>query len=141
MTQNKHQQYSDIKWHEVIFYAEAIKESFRGARVITAQSKYVDIAYDIALNQLNYMDDVKNLDGAVARIINAQTHSVREYVDVGRDGFLVCINAPVIDELVTLRSLDLVAEALKQLNGNMGKIYFGDKLTFTTKDIPWLFKH
>jgi hypothetical protein len=125
----------------VIFHAEATKEAFRDMRIVTAASKYVDIAYNMALDNLKFIDDIKDLDITVTSVINAQTFSVREYVDIGRDGILVCINAPIIDENAMLSSLDMVAEALRQLNGGKGTIYFGNELTFAIKDIPWLFKY
>jgi hypothetical protein len=134
-------QLRDIKWPELLFYAEATQEAFRDARIITAASKYVDFAYKVALDEPTF-GDIENpveLRGIVAAIINAQSHSVREYVDITRRGIWVCVDATAIDDNAMLKALDMIAEALEQLDGVEGRIYFGEDLTFTTVDTPWLF--
>lgn len=131
----------DFKWPELLFYAEATREAFRDARIITAVSKYVDIAYNIALTEHVFQEDPDPLQlrSIVSTIINAERHSVREYVDVTNRGIWICIDVFEIDDNAKMKALDMIASALEQLNGGHGRIYFGGELTFTTVDTPWLF--
>ena len=134
-------QLHDFKWPELLFYAEATHEAFRDARIITAASKYVDIAYRVAMDEPIFGDitNPSQLRATVVSIINAEKHSVREYVDISKRGILACIDVHTIDDNAMLKSLDMIANALEQLNGSDGRIYFGEELTFTTVDTPWLF--
>jgi hypothetical protein len=141
MKMNNQPQQRDIQWPELLFYAEATQEAFRDARIITAASKYVDVAYRVALGE-PICGDIENpteLRSTVVSIVNAQKHSVREYVDITRRGMWVCVDASAIDDNAMIKALDMIASALEQLGGSEGRIYFGEDLTFTTVDTPWLF--
>lgn len=138
MSQNN-QQSCNIKWPELIFYAEANNEPFKDIRIVTAQTKYVSIANDIFANTISSGARISNRWEYNARaIINMQKHSVHEYVKVDKGEIEVCINVPVLDEDATSQALDMVTITLNQLDGMDGVVYFSDKLTFTTADIPWL---
>lgn len=138
---------SNIKWPELMFYAEANNEPFENITVVTAQTRYVDAANNIACDLLNagsISEDIsdsgeRSLDKAVVRIINDQKHSVYETVVVDKDGIRVCINVAALDEAAMAEALNRVEFALSELHGQHGVIFFGEELTFTTADIPWLF--
>jgi len=131
----------NIKWPELVFYAEANHEPFQDITITTAQTSYVDTANHIA-SSMYYPDkygDTNALDELVMQVINQQKHCVYETVTVDKDGIRVCINAAALDEEATSEALNRVAFALSELHGGHGTIFFSEALTFTTVDIPWLF--
>lgn len=147
MKMTNQSQLHDFKWPELLFYAEASQEVFRDARIVTAVSKYVDIAYKVALDDPTFGDivfgntvNLSQLRATIISIINAGKHSVREYVDIAKHHIWVCVDVAVIDDNAMVKALDMIANALEQLDGNDGRIYFGEELTFTTVDTPWLFE-
>ena len=125
---------------ELYFLACAGDEIFQDAYIITAKSKYVDMAFDIAGRNRDVVTDTNFMEAA-ARIINHQDYSVHESVEVKSDGISVCINSESINEEAETKALNMVVEALRQLDGKHGVIYFGPPLHFSTTELPFFFQH
>lgn len=139
-----------IEWADVYFTASADKEPFEDVLIVTAKSTYLELAYtaaaDILLRQSTrtsqsrlYQTDVLNY---ALHIMNEGKVFVQEHVKVAPDGISICINAvDVDDENVVWRALDLLADALGELDGSHGTVYFGEELRFTNDEISWSNTH
>ena len=139
-----------IEWADAYFTASADNEPFEDVSIVTAKSAYAELAYtaaaDILLRQSTKTSNFQLYQGDVlecaARIINEGKVFVQEHVKVTPEGISICINAAnVEDEDVVWRALDLLADALGELDGAQGTVYFGEELRFTSGEIPWSNTH
>ena len=139
-----------IEWADAYFMASADMEPFEDVSIVTAKSTYLELAcaaaVDILMRQSTktsnfrlYREEV--LDYA-ALIMNEGKVFIQEHVKVTSEGISVCINAAnVDDEDVVWRALDLLADALGELDGSPGTVYFGEPLRFTSTEISWSTTH
>lgn len=132
---------SHIKWADVYFNACANEEVFKDATIVTAKSEYVntafEIAADIVVRQTAQLSSDKVL--AVARcLIDKRKVYVYEYVRVDDAGITICINAEnVEDEHAVWRALDMLADALRELDGAYGEVTVGHPLYFSANEVQW----
>lgn len=123
--------------------ANVMDEGFDDVHIITLKS---DIASNAAIEAINslILEDVlaisdSELDFMAKEMVAAGTISGREYVIVDQYGIEVCIDSDDTENPETLsRALDMVADALDQLDGTHGTIYFSEPKTYTLTDMPWL---
>lgn len=135
-----------IQWLRAFFEASTLQEPFEDVYVYTAKSEAVDKAMERALSHMGEVmengDEVKPEDvpNLAATLLDSGMFTVLEHVVVRRNGISVCINADSTeDEVAMCRALDMVAEALDQLDGKTGVINFGEKLTFRSNQVDWSF--
>ena len=122
---------SKINWADLYLMAEAEAEPFADVHVVTAQSEF-----DRLTAERKFFDSLDNPFGSISR---CDAVNVQESVTLSIDGeFSVVVNAREISEEATWKALDMVAEAMDQLNGEAGIVYFGKPLTFlhTHPSIP-----
>lgn len=130
-----------IKWPSAIFEASSAQEPFEEVHVVTAKAAYVDKACELAGDQLLRGGSISEQDIArvAKQIISSQRLTVHESVTVNGDGMNIVINAEnVEDDGIMYRALDMLADALDQLQGEEGTITFGDALSFSLAEVPWI---
>lgn len=139
-----------IEWADAYFAASADKEQFEDVSIVTAKSVYLELACtaaaDILLRRSTKTSNFQLYQGDVfdcaAHIMNEGKVFVQEHVKVTPEGISICINAVDVDnEDVVWRALDLLADALSELDGVYGTVYFGEELRFTGGEIPWINTH
>jgi hypothetical protein len=130
-----------IKWPWAYFEASSSLEPFEEVHVVTAKSEFVSNACEIAANVLMKNGDFteQQLNQYTQHVIASQRLSVYESVTISDTGISICINADnVEDDNVMWRALDMLADALDQLDNTQGTITFGDSLTFSISEVPWI---
>jgi hypothetical protein len=130
-----------IKWPSAYFEASSSLEPFEEVHVVTAKSEFVSNACEIAANVLMKNGDFteQQLNQYTQHVIASQRLSVYESVTISDTGISICINADnVEDDNVMWRALDMLADALDQLDNTQGTITFGDSLTFSISEVPWI---
>ena len=139
-----------IEWATAYFTASADNEPFEDVSIITAKSAYLELACtaaaDMLLRQSTKTSDARlhqtDVLDCAAHIMNEGKVFIQEHVKVAPEGISICINAVnVEDEDAVWRALDLLADALGELDGAHGTVYFGDVLRFTSGEIPWSNTH
>lgn len=138
-----------IEWADAYFTASANKEPFEEVSIVTAKSMYLELAYtaavDIMLKQASNVTPSFIQSAMIAYadyIMNEGKVYVHEHVKVADEGISICINAvDVDDEDVVWRALDMLADALRELDGAQGTVYFGDPLRFSCSEISWSVTH
>lgn len=118
----------------VLSYAHSTNEQFEDVTVITAQSFFVNLAYqaaaDVVFNEGLFLS-LETVHAVALAMIAEHKLVVQEHVRVSEAGITVCID--VIDvhaEDVMWRALDRVASALDSLNGDHGVVVYGSDLMF-----------
>lgn len=127
-----------VAWHNVVLAAESAQDPFEDVHVVTLISEYVaEVKQKLqaSLGQLAYT--TKQLSEA----IDKQHITVQQYVMVYHTKIDVCIHAINLTDDSSIPVLTMVAEALDQLDGKDGTIFFGDKMSFNCSEIPWLTIH
>lgn len=119
-----------INWPDLYLMAESESEAFADVRIVTARSEYdrqlAEHAMDAAFGAPF---------GAVGELTSDVC--VRECVTVTDDGELsVVINASDVSDDAMWAALDMVADAMYQLNGESGTVYFGEPIKFTETNNP-----
>ena len=129
-----------ISWPDVYFAAEANREAFEDVSVATLDSYLVDMAYEIAINEVG-LEDSSILVQRAHEILTKETVSGKEHVDVSGHGINVVIDRKEIDEDALWDILDMVATALDKLDGKFGKIYFGESKRYKPVEYDLLNLH
>ena len=121
--------------------AESSSDMFTDVRILTAKSEYVRIFSDYL--DLGYTtNDQQDYIDLLSSAIDSHSLDVYESVSIDVNGTItVIVDHAVIDDDSTWIALDMVAQAMDQLNGKEGTIRFGSPLSFKTADIPWLTVH
>jgi hypothetical protein len=58
------------------------------------------------------------------------------------NGITVCVNAVSVEnDDVVWRALDMLADAIRHLDGQIGNVFFGDKLYFSSSEIQLATTH
>lgn len=136
-----HPQTDTINWPEVYLMAEASSEPFADVRIITAKSEYIRM-YSDYLNLGYTLDPLDNCASQLLATMDTHSLDIHESVTIGVDGRItVVVNTDTITDDTTWTALDMLADAMEQLNGKEGIIRFGHPLSFTSSDIPWLTLH
>lgn len=128
------------QWSNVIFAAEAAREPFEDATIITAQNHFLETvlqsAAEIVLLAGHALTETKVHDVAHT-LVSTDKVAVREHVRVDDTGISVCIDVDAADDEDTMWiALDYVAKALDQLQGAQGTVFFGEDLRFPTITFP-----
>lgn len=132
-----------IAWTDAYFYACSSGEHFKDVRVVTAKGEFITKVNDLVdtLWENAHLCSEQAERHLTEQVISEMGINVQEHVTIDEAGISVCINAEnVNDENTMLRTLDMVTDALDQLNGKQGTVSFGDPLTFSINDITWLTK-
>lgn len=131
-----------ISWPSAFFEASSSLDTFDEVHIVTARSAYADKALELAEEaQNNQGFSEETIRKGACFLVNSQQLSIHESVTVDINGISVCINAETVeDENIMWRALDLVADALDQLDGAYGTITYGDPLKFSISDVPWLLR-
>lgn len=125
-------QQSRINWPEVYMMAEATSEAFADVRIVTAKSEYDRLIEECVMDAA-MSTPLTFCEGVCSPI------TVRESVTITTDGDIsVVVNTPTVTDDDMWNALDLVADAMYQLDGKAGTVYFGDPLTFQSKQLPTL---
>lgn len=129
-----------ISWPAAYLAATSAQEKFEEVHVVTAKSEFVSKAHELAATALADQVFSEQAVNALARqMIIAQRISVQESVTIDDVGMHVCINADSVeDDNVMWRALDMLADAMYQLDGNQGTITYGEPLAFGLSDVPWM---
>lgn len=139
-----------IEWTAAYFTASAENEAFQDVSIVTAKSTYLDLACNAAAELLltqsigptNFKLYHADVLLYASHLMNQNKIFVQEHVSVTAEGISICVNAVnVDDEDVVWRALDLLADALRELDGARGIVYFGDILRFKSSEIPWVNTH
>jgi hypothetical protein len=106
-----HQSQTKIQWPDVIFMAEAERQPFCDVHIRTAKSLFQEM-------------------------IGGGIHAtIKEQVKITEDGDIhVVINVDHIDDEVSFKALDMVAEAMYYLEGEAGVVHFSEPLQFKITD-------
>ena len=124
----------NINWTEMYLTADAAKESFTDVRIVTAKSECVKIASDLVFATTNRITNK-----LIQSVVDNSAIAVHESVAINADGEIsVIMNADKIDDAAVWRALDMVAEAMDQLDGSAGVVNLSGPITFTSTEIPWL---
>lgn len=113
-----------INWAELYLTAEAAKESFVDVRIVTARSEYDNIVAERRME----MAELQPFD------LIQQHHNIpiKESVTITGSGEIsVVVNTPDVSDDAMWRALDLVADAMYQLDGKSGTVYFGEPIMFS----------
>lgn len=136
---------NNVNWTGLVFAADCDKEPHQDVHIITAKSEYIKLAYDLAVDELNnnptLINNPAKIDPIAANHINNGDICVCEHVSISRSGITVCINVENITDDNMWKALDMVATALDQLDDGYGEVTFGDKLTFSTTELPLFYRH
>lgn len=129
------QSHKSPSWSDLYFYADAAREPFEDVTVVTARSQYFDLVYQIAADSVYRHTGMLSTSAvepvAMALIASRKVH-VQEHVRVDSTGITVCLDVPdTTNDDMMWRALDLVQQALDQLNGDEGTVYFGEDLWFS----------
>lgn len=139
------QQHKRLVHHnQVVFTAFSECEPMQDVNAITLKGEYAKkveeeaihrvIAQHKKLTRANVTAemDVLFADGSIV---------VREAVYNTEDGISVVVNADALDDAAAVRVMELIQSALRQLDGEHGKIKFGKPVSFAKSEIAWLNLH
>lgn len=126
-----------IDWSSAYFFASAHNEEFEDVHVVTAKNEYVTLANELALKSVSSIDD-KEINHVTRSLIASQRLTVTESVTINDDGIKVVINAESVSDDVMWRALDMLAQAIDQLDEKNGTIEFGEPLQFSLSEVPWV---
>ncbi len=131
-----------IDWAQVYFSADAYQEAFTDVRLVTIKSEYLNAVQEQAIDIVGCCDETLMREAAKQIVLNKQI-SIKEYVTVNNKGDIkVAIMSDQVDSVdAWMRSLDLVSQALSQLNGQSGTIEFGESIYFNVSDLWWIQCH
>lgn len=131
-TQARHQ--SKINWAELYLMAESEAEPFADVRVVTARSEFDRL---VAEQLFHYSEDFPF--GETTLKLDVE---VRESVTLTPTGeFSVVIDAPEVSDDAVWKSMDMVAEAMNQLDGVPGVVYFSSPIKFKKQTNPSITLH
>lgn len=144
MLQQRHQRQQITKYNQLFLTASAEKEPFQDVNVITLKGEYAKKV------EMAAMENVMARGGRLTRpavvsemktIFAANVLTVQEAVYRTKEGISVVVNASNIDDTALTRICEMVQEALLKLNGRNGVIKFGEPVSFTMNELPWLNQH
>lgn len=139
-----------IEWADAYFMASADNQPFEDVLLVTAKRVYCDLAATAAVDIIRRSSTntawrtVSPIDvyKTASQIMDEGKVFVHEYARVDDHGIQVCINAASVeDDDVMWRALDMLADALKYLEGHHGTVYFGEELRFQSTEISWSVTH
>jgi len=142
----QHQQYNNIaQFNQTIFTAVAEQQPLEEVQTITMKGEFTRLVEQQAMSNLvrnKKCLSTKAMLNEINRIFKDNLIHVQESVTVDRDGVSVVVDAiRMEDDTTIMRVFRLISQALDQLDGHYGTINFGDPVTFTKQDIPWLTLH
>lgn len=131
-------------YNQLVFNAVAEKEPLQDVNTITLKGEFAKKVEMLAIENLTTQGTRltrKTVMAEMSRIFDTKTITVQEAVYRTKNGLSVVVNAPVVDENAINRVFDLVTEALDKLDGQYGVIKFGEPVSFSMNEIPWLNFH
>jgi hypothetical protein len=132
---------SNISWADVYFTAEAQREPFADANIITLKSYLTEKAYEIAIQENGFIN-TPSLFPRVCELFNQGTMSEAEHVEISREGIRIVINSETVDDEDAIwHALDLLADAMDHLGSSPGIVRFGSPVRYKAADISWLNLH
>lgn len=130
-----------IDWPTAYFTACADNEQFANLTISSLKKELATTAYAEAANLFEQLDlDLE--DHAVEfiekarELVNTGAVMLSEHVRVCPKGMLACVNEDdATSEASVFKALDLVAAALEQLDGEHGTIHFGERVSYSAKEL------
>lgn len=133
------QPFKQIQWPSAYFEASSSREPFEDVHIITAKGEFAAKALELSAVSPAKSFSESEIRKRAQQLIASQQITVTEFVSINETGITVCINADTVeDDNVMWRALDMLANALDQLDGTQGIITFGEPLKFTMSDVPWI---
>lgn len=127
-----------LPWPAIILAASSSKETFEDVHVVTLISEYVD---QVKAQLISSSGSLQYTNEQLRNAIDLHPINIQQYVTVHHGNIDVCVHAQFISDDTCFVVLTMVADALDQLSGVDGTIFFGDKMSFSSSDIPWLTIH
>jgi hypothetical protein len=134
---------SPRQWADIYLTAESISSKFELVSVTTTKSDFVDLLYksaaDILCNQQINLTK-STLDKVAKQLIHTNQIFAMEYVKVHKGIFSVCIDKAVLTDDDMWDVIQMTSDALEQLKGDDGIVYFGTKIYYTLTDVKTMLK-
>ena len=130
-----------IDWPELYFVSEALpEEQFEDVSIVTLKNFYVETVNTKALFEVD-SNDLPNFAKIVSRIMDGGEVFVHEHVDVSKHAITVYVDDDSVSDGAAFEAMTMLAQALDNLNGQPGKVSFGEPVTYKESEIPWLHNH
>lgn len=132
------------KYNQLVFAAVSEREPLQDVNVITLKGAFAQKVEHQAIERIlskNKQLSNATLMAAVTKVFESNHIVVQEAVYHTETGISVVVNAETIDDQATTRILELIQDALYQLDGRHGTIKFGEPVSFTRGEINWLNHH
>lgn len=128
-------------WADAVFTASAMDEPFEDVTIVTARSEFAELALRSAahlmVGEQQTLESLMHISQIAALLVNQGKLTIQENVVVSATGITVVVDVPSVqDDIVAYRAMTMVAEALDQLDGNHGTVYFGQPFKFTLDEVP-----
>jgi ribosomal protein L17 len=145
MLQQRIQNHKNLsKYNQLFFTAVSEREPLQDVNTITLKGEYAKKIEMLAVENLITRGKrltQKSVAQEMLKLFNDKTVFVQEAVYCNKNGISVVVNAECIDDLAVKRVFELVQSALEQLEGGYGIVKFGQPVSFTLSEIPWLHHH
>lgn len=120
---------------DAVFLAESLNEPFTEVTVITTKQRQVETAAEYVKRAFG--SSVTNAQHyvMVAAVLTKGLVSAQESVTVDDDQITICLNVDTTDdEMVPLKSVRYLQQALDVLNGASGSVLFGSPIHYGPLD-------
>lgn len=132
------------RYNQMVFGAVSEKEAFDDVNVITMKGAFAKKIEQRAIDNLT-MGRVKLTALSISREMDSLFAlgkvKVSETVYKTPGGISVIVNADRVDDAACSRVFEMVSDALDQLGDTYGNIKFGQPVSFTRSELPWLTLH
>jgi len=133
------------KWIDLCFLAEAEKQGYVDAQMITLKAYYYDLvmqeAFDNLLNLMEISDEnfKTSLDKKAKSMMDMGKIKVKEFIEVKKDSIMVCLNNDNLDHNFVCEVMDRLSK-VEEIKPNT-RYEFGPDYSFMANEIPIMNKH
>lgn len=131
-------------FNNIIFDAIAEREPLQDVHAITLKGEYAKqletMAVRIVIDRGAKLTR-KNVMTEMNKLFDNSSIYVQEAVIRNKHGLFAVVNADTIDDVASARVFELISEAIDQISDGCGAVYFGERVSFTRQEIPWLNFH
>ena len=126
---------TSVDWPQLIFDADALKEPFNDIHVITTKCKVVERVYDALFGVAGKELLHSTMPLHLIPTIDHTLMSIHESVTLSHSTIQVCVNTKEVTDDVIWQVMDMVSDALVQLDGKCGTVTYGDAIQYSGNEI------
>ena len=141
----EHQQQKIARFNQLVFGAISEKEPLQDVNVITLKGAFAKKIEQRAIDNLT-MRQARLTTLSISREMDSLFAcggvSVSETVCRTPEGEISAIvSGDTVDDVAIARVFEMLSEALEKLGDSCGKVQFGEPVSFTRSELPWLILH